>query len=335
MERAPISERSHDSQNKDQEQSGEHQYEILYSPAIRAEYLRLTDQLIAKMVEQKTDVGLFLDKSARPVAWMVKELWPILAPIDPETNEQYKLPDIKFVNIDRETMGTILGRSEDKLGGIDIDLLPSERVEELQDVFAPVVGISEAGDTSVFTGKKVMIVDELRQSGDTLVMAEKIVERAFPDAAEVEASYWMHGKIIRDSKSGALIGESGPVWYSDREVTGRLVGNRNSAKSAASSSRRQQRGKFWLGSPFEEKDYKGLRLKREVEWLAEDLSNNKLIYMPSLDWTESSPEPLEQRIERINGISKQEYITLRQEADDTKDFNNMYRDYLEAKKQSY
>jgi len=311
MKSAPM-ERSPDLNKHQEEKISEHQYQILDSPEIRVEYIKLTDELIYKLVTQETDAAIFLDKSARPVAWLVKVLWPILAPVNPKTGEQFKLPDIHFLNIDREQWGAILGRSEDSEGGIDIKRLPSERLKELRQIFAPVVSFSKESDKSLFTNKKVMVIDELRQSGDTLDMAEKILEQAFPDAAEIKGAYWMYGRVKRDPASGAMVGTEAPVWYSDTEITGRLVANRDVRKSLESNSLRQRIGRYWLSTNFRRPDLKGRQLKQEVKWLSEDLRAHRLIYEPSLLWDSlDSPESIAERIRRINNIEVDDFIRLK------------------------
>jgi hypothetical protein len=311
MKSAPM-ERSPDLNKHQEEKISEHQYQILDSPEIRVEYIKLTDELIYKLVTQETDAAIFLDKSARPVAWLVKVLWPILAPVNPKTGEQFKLPDIHFLNIDREQWGAILGRSEDSEGGIDIKRLPSERLKELRQIFAPVISFSKESDKSLFTDKKVMVIDELRQSGDTLDMAKKILEQAFPDAAEIKGAYWMYGRVKRDPVSGAMVGTEAPVWYSDTEITGRLVANRDVRKSLESNSLRQRIGRYWLSTNFRRPDLKGRQLKQEVKWLSEDLRAHRLIYAPSLLWDSlDSPESIAERIRRINKIEVDDFIRLK------------------------
>lgn len=301
-------------------------YEVLNSPELRAKYLQLTDELICKMVENGTDVAIFLDKSARPVAWMVNKLWDQLAPKTDNEGNPVQKPEIKFLNIDREQWGAMLGRSEDKTGGINVDRLEPTRAEELRDLYAPINGYSNASDESLLTGKNVMIIDEVRQSGDTLAMSEGIIKKVFPDAKSIEGVYWMFGTSRRD-KSGNKIGTEVPVWYSDRETTGRLVANRDTNKSDNSNSSRQRVGRYWLSTPFREPDTKGLQLKKEVAWLADDLRDHKLIYMPAPSWPESI-DPVENRIERINGITIEEYVTLRREARDNEEFVQLYLDYM-------
>src|SRR5690606_37669804 len=82
---------------------------------LRMQYLHLTDQLIQKMTQEKEvenpetgekqlkrpSVVVFLDKSARPLSHLVRELWPTFAK-DLETGEVPPMPAFKFLNIDRE-----------------------------------------------------------------------------------------------------------------------------------------------------------------------------------------------------------------------------------------
>jgi len=307
-----------------------HQYEVLNSPEDRAKYLTLTDALIYKMVEEGTDVAIFLDKSARPVAWMVDQLWGSLAPEHDASGRPTKKPEIKFLNIDREQWGAILGRSEVKEGGINADNLPAERLNELRALYKPIIGHSEEGDESLLTGKRVMVVDEVKMSGDTLDMSKAILQKAFPDAKEIKGSYWMLGGTVEDRKSGARYGSEVPVWYSDREVTGRLVGNRDTSKSNRSNSYRQRVGRYWLSTPFREPDIKGRRLKEEVGWMASDLQDHKLIYMPSHLWS-GSFDSTDDRIERLNGIDVSEYAALLKEAPTRQEFVETYSQYMQDK----
>jgi len=309
----------------------ENEYHILYSSEIRAKYLTLTDELIRRMAEQKTDVAIFLDKSARPAGWLVNEFWDDLAPKDPNTGETPKKPYIKYLNIDREQWGPFIGRSEDRTGGINVNRIPSQSIQDLRDVMARIPGVTPSDEETLLTNKRVMVVDEVRSSGDTLRMAESILKRAFPDAVEVDGVYWMLKPAERDERSGALISGEVPVWYSDRTNEGRLIANRDATKSRAAGTRVQAAGALWLSTLFRGgHDEKGRQLKQEVKHLAEDLRNHKLPYMPTPEY----PIDIQaQRISSLNGISMEEYAKLRQHAEhngelNTEEFTELYRDYL-------
>lgn len=310
----------------------EPEYHILYSPEIRAKYLTLTDELIRRMADQSTEVAIFLDKSARPVAWLVGELWSDLAPYDPNTGLQMKKPDIKFLNIDREQWGPYIGRSEDKAGGINADRIPRENIKDLRRVMARIPAKSPLDEETLLTNKNVMVIDEVRSSGDTLRMAEGILHRAFPDAAEVDGIYWMLKPAERDERSGALVSGEVPVWYSDRTNEGRLIANRDASKSRAAGTRVQTAGALWLSTLFRgEPDEKGRQLKREIKQLADDLRQHRLPYMPSPE--HSIPDQAE-RLQRLDGLSLEEYVKLRNAATfsgevDLSLFTKLYREYLQ------
>jgi hypothetical protein len=306
-------------------------YEILNSPELRAEYITLTDGLISRLAEQGTDIAIFLDKSARPVAWLVNELWETLAPKD-QNGQILPKPAIKFLNIDREQWGPYVGRSEDKTGRIDIGRIPEEDIEDLRRVMAPVAGYNRPEDESLLTGKNVMVIDEVRMSGDTLHMSEAILQRAFPDAAEIDGAYWMLKPVKRDLHSGAVVGGEVPVWYSDRQVTGRLVANRDSTKSLRSNSSRQRAGKYWLSTNFRDPDLSGRQLKKEAKQLAQDLKQHKIIFMPSPMWSREL-EPVSERIARIDGIPIDEYVQLRQETASKPEFINLYQAVIRAREE--
>ena len=85
-------------------------YQILNDPDLRERYVYNTERLIGRIIAHETDEVVFLDKSARPVAWMVRSLWPLLG-ID-EEGKHIPVPEMRFVNIDREQWQSIVGRSE-------------------------------------------------------------------------------------------------------------------------------------------------------------------------------------------------------------------------------
>lgn len=303
-------------------------YEILNSPELRARYVTLTEGLISRLAENQTDVAIFLDKSARPVAWLTSELWDTLAPKDPETGKSIKKPDFKFLNIDREHWGPSIGRSEDAVGGINIDRIPEEMVEDLRAVYAPISGKSQPGDETLLTGKNVTVVDEVRMSGDTLAMSQKILQRAFPDAAEVKAAYWMMEAASRDPRSGAIVGGEVPVWYSDETNKGRLVANRDTYKSMVSNSSRQRAGAYWLSTRFRKgPDQAGRQLKAEVKQLAQDFKDHKIPYVYSPNWN-SRFEKIEDRIPRLGGIGVSQYVELRKTYPEKADFIQHYSELI-------
>ncbi len=303
-------------------------YSVLSTEELRTEAVTLTDGLIWEMIDNRTDIALFLDKSARPVSWMVKALWSQLAPTLDKDGDPYTMPEFKYVNIDREQWGAVTGRSEDEDKGIDINRIPEVRIDELRRTFAPIA--KDSLDRSIFENKNVLVIDEVSVSGDTLYIATHIFERAFPEAASIKGAYWMHGHVQQNPKTGVKINTKLPVWYTDEPITGRLVANRDSSASEKSKSSRQREGKYWLSTTFREGvDQRGLALKRDVDQMAEDLRIHRIPYMPSPLWDDKGPSSLDERLFHLNGdMPVEDYIRLRQTYPDRKEFIGAFAVYV-------
>jgi hypothetical protein len=286
---------------------------------LKAQYMELTDKLVHKMTEglqvenpetgkteiRKPDVVVWLDKSARPLSWLTKAAWPQLA-ADADGNVP-KMPEFKFVNIDREQwvnqvdpMGT---------GMMNIDLIDKSIIQSLRSVFvSPADKKNELGShideaKSSLDGKTVMVVDEVFASGRTLDIATKFFKRAFPKAA-VGSSHWMGGITMR---KGAIGNADIPVWYKENTEFGRGVGNRNEAKSQMSDSMTQRLGGWFLSTVLNN-DSEAKQLRKELKKLAQDAAEHKFIFMPSV---ERDGDDLDERIERYNGMPLEDVITAK------------------------
>lgn len=239
---------------------------------LHREYLRRTERLIDDVVETRPDFLIFLDKSARPVSWLVEGMWESVA-------RGVKKPQIQFLNIDREQWRDTVGSNATY---IDADRIDQNRINELHALFAvkPVrdnregsVRHSVADEPTIFDDKKVMIVDEVRATGDTLDMAKAILRRAFPKT-EFIGKHWM----IPQTKSvagGGTANAEVPVWYHSDSVFGRGVNNRDTISSARSDNRTQRIGRWFLSTRFDMPDPKSEQLRKEMTWLAEDYKKSR------------------------------------------------------------
>lgn len=282
----------------------EFHYEILRDPEMRMRYVHLTDELIRKTQADEIDHMVFLDKSARPVEWMMRELWPTLAEKDEDGNTP-PMPDVSFLNIDREQWEPIVGRSEDA-SGLNVDNIPEKEIENLRKVFR-----GGEGESSVLEDKKVLIVDEVMVSGDTSRIASGVMNRAFGQEAEIESAHWMIPQIKTD-KSGNRRNAELPAWYSDTSSTGRGVADRDSSKSRQSSSRVQRDGALWLSTRFREgPDERGKQLREEMKTVAQEIEQGELPYFPS---PQRGKKEFAQRVRDFNGVEPREFAQMRQEA---------------------
>ena len=158
-----------------------------------------------------------LDKSGRPVAWLVRALWPVLART-PGTDFADavipSMPAFRFVNIDREQWWSHTGGSE--FGVIDVSKVPAESIAKLRRVFLPRADSLNAW----LDDKRVLVVDEVKNTGDTLQIARGLFERAFP-TADVRIAHWMDPGNFTDP-SGMRRTSDVPVWYRADTWQGRL-----------------------------------------------------------------------------------------------------------------
>lgn len=256
---------------------------------LRMEYITLTDKLISRVQEgarvhnpetnaieyQPFDNIIFLDKSARPVSWLMRAFWDRLA--TEEDGSKTPMPRMNFLNIDREQwIGQV---DQEGAGLVDVSHLSPSIIRSLRSIFVGLHdkkdGISEKIDDAPASidSKNVLIIDEVRSTGRTMAIAKKLLERAFP-TTHFEGEYWMGGqaaRLIRQSartKTVAYGNADLPVWYREDSEYGRGVGNRQVDHLSVNASTTQQLGRWFLSRRFEEGDPKADRLRAEIKHLA-------------------------------------------------------------------
>lgn len=235
---------------------------------------------------RRADAVIYLDKSARPVSWLVNEMW--------EDFTTAKRPEFEgFMGIDRITWFRAVGLEVDDQGNLKEDtgikrkgtkanfsdfqramsespirrsdlararlaLMPdgieslrdSMNEEELMkfDAYNPLVFESSERDQNetapelpewiiekVFAiptgleGKKIMVIDEVQNSGATAEIAKEIIMRAVNDpGTEVDTHiFWEAGTKQVEGDQAQM--QSAPVWY-DHDVNpelGKGIGNVN------------------------------------------------------------------------------------------------------------
>lgn len=281
---------------------------------LQTEYVNLTDELVRQMTEgvfvtdrvtgerikKVPDFVVWLDKSARPVQWLTSDLWPILA-ADSQTGEVPSMPKSRFINIDREQWVNTVDPSGN--GHMDIGRVDQSIIRSLRSVFVEpklkTTGLDEKIDNAMseLDGKTVLIVDEVRSSGNTLKIAQKFFERAFPTTS-IATTHWMKATVnIGNRKAGVAEGNADlPVWYREDTEFGRGVGNRDERDSRRSSSRTQRLGGWFLSTALPKVEIQDKKtgtikkvldpeskmLRHELHQLAEDVRNGEILVVPSL-----------------------------------------------------
>lgn len=260
-------------------------------------YANLTDTLIDSMLafdtdeqgnEVPADYVIFLDKSARPLAWMTRELWPQLAQDD--EGKTPEMPQMRFLNIDR--MPWRVDPDVEIATHRNNFRTPSDKdIEGLRAIFA--VPGKTAGDTSPLDGKRILVVDEVSDSGDTMYAATSLLASAFPEA-EIKGHNWMNEYEIAHDGSKRVIDV--PVWYEKDKETGRGVlgqqtaaspfANKKSALTAESHQFLSTRPNIPSfdhegGAEVTTIDQRALALRRDIAKMALRLASGKLAPIPS------------------------------------------------------
>ena len=176
--------------------------------AVLEDYLTQFDKMVSKIQDRDGlgvpyDTVIFLDKSARPLSWMLSELWDDFAETQTEAAGNEVLPqkpDQKFLNIDR-----LHWRKDQETENEFNDVSPTD-IEALRAIF-------QLHDRNVLDGaKKILIVDEISESGDTQRIAAKLLHEAFPNA-QIDTFAYMTPEITETKAGPSYNYRSFPAWY--------------------------------------------------------------------------------------------------------------------------
>lgn len=290
---------------------------------LKMEYIHLTDELVRQMTEgvpvtdrltgerkvERPDVVVWLDKSARPLAWLTRAVWDDLAAEADGTIPEK--PDFRFLNIDREQWVNTV--DPDGIGHMDIDRVDPTIIRSLRSVFVEpkykTKGLTGAIDVAPaeLDGKTALVVDEVLSSGRTLDIAKKFLERAFP-SAKVASAHWMRGQA-QGAPGSEITGNADlPVWYVKTDVMGRGVGDRDEQISQQARSLTQRLGGWFLSTTFPTVDKAGLQLRRELQQLARDAHDGKTLVYPSIM---REGDDFDERAMRLNGLDSMEEFKRR------------------------
>jgi hypothetical protein len=321
-----------------------------------SEYVKCTDELIGRMdgsirlaavpvhvleagrwVTIERDLPpptamLWLDKSARPVSWLTRAFWPLLAGDARSMGRRPPRPRDYYLNIDKEDwlhrMGVAPADIQDApAGAIDLTRIDAEHIDRIRAIFSTIRvdedGLGQAWDqATLLDGQHVMIVDEVRSSGRTLQIALQLLSHAIPDAT-FSGQHWASPPPVPLNR-GAQVGgrlqfavEWVPVWYEQSRESGRGVGPRDAGypERAAAIGQRVSRyaklGRYVLSTPPHDPtslrrvvDERACDLRDDISRLVGDVADRRVLYRPS---PAREAGDFEQRIVRIAGIGFDEW----------------------------
>lgn len=188
---------------------------------------------------------VYLDKSARPVSWLVNMFWQSFAATD-GNGKQAKRPPHTYVNIDRSPWFRKVGidvsndgrqKSNGELATYSDFInhkhnLTDMHLAAIRSLF--IDGGIETEDPgeimktpTILDGKRLLIVDEVSRTGATLSIAEFLFKAAIPEISHVEGTYFWHPAepLIKVGNEQMLT--SLPVWYDPGTSFGRGIGELN------------------------------------------------------------------------------------------------------------
>lgn len=265
-------------------------YRVFTNPNERMEYMHFTDDLIVTLdgtvdPEGKPyDAVVYLDSSARPVTWMVNALWDFAARKD-DDGKPVKRPATFFANIDARRTG----RNMDK-----------ERAQALHDTYPQ---LAEWNDRE--TPGKVLIVDEIAVSGDTLRTARSHFQSAFPNL-KFGSYAWKNEQGVPD------INRDNVRWYERGNDRYRAVLDPNEItdkQREALEERKITPKPGWLAVPNPDRTGADM-VREEVKRMTDELMAGKMPYWPSLK------RPLEQTEELVaeydGGLGLKQFTIFRE-----------------------
>ena len=254
------------------------------------------------------DAVIYLDKSARPVSWLVDDLWD-------ELTDKEK-PDESYLAIDRKNwfprVGIELKGNEEIVDpdgtlrpatGSDFweayDNIPEEKKLEIRARIRALYikdGIEDENPEKIMStptildGKNLLIVDEFKRSGSTLDIAKGLLKEAIPELESINGCYfWNDG--VRTTEAGNQPGLT-PVWYpkDHADWRGRGVKDIDEAyyrnlynNDPTPINRAKAYGAFVLGVPLDFEEEPGQlskEFRREISKIRDDYVNDHIL--PSL-----------------------------------------------------
>jgi hypothetical protein len=240
------------------------------SEGMRAKYVENTERLLDTIrhgfadeggpEHDHADVVFYLDKSARPVSWLVREFWQVFS--DTNTPE----PQTHFLNLHaNESPGGARPSREDMIKLVQEGNFDSY-ISAMREVYPDMAG------------KNLLVVDEVSVSGSTEELAYQIFRRAFPDAHIKSAAWMQAGK--REDRRGNSYPTEIPVWYKKTSDSGRGVSGINPEKSHDSISSTQRAGADILSTRPDEPDLEAVQLRREIRQMAKDVLSGRQGIIP-------------------------------------------------------
>lgn len=223
--------------------------------------------------KKPADHVIYLDKSARPVSWLVDEFWDDFADTKQPSKSLLAIdrrPWFRdYCGLDFDENGYITGvdgkkhRAEPDDFDANFDKISRETLARIRSLY--IAGGIEDEDVekifatpTVLDGKNLLIVDEVANSGSTLHIAKRLLKAAIPELNSVEGHIFWRPKGTHEVGEDMQMGGA-PAWYpkESKDWRGRGVKDFNPEyyeqlfKNNPSNENRARRfGSIVLGEPL-------------------------------------------------------------------------------------
>ena len=249
--------------------------------------------------EGKIEDAIYLDKSARNVNNIVKELWSTLTG---QPNDE--IPKASFVNIDKGNFLIEMGFpaidvEQPDLSQISLDRLTPEYrkncIHSIRALYLSPEDLAKLDENNldevwqyptILDGKRVAIVDEVRSSSATLRIADMLIQEAIPEA-RLEPVTWsvpmlFRWKTLVDGEiKNNFAADHTPVWYNDKSSEGRGgIDDLNPDLLEHSRDKRERVGRYVLSVMRKEMDQMSKDLLDDFSLLAQRLKDGHIIFRP-------------------------------------------------------
>lgn len=229
---------------------------------------RKSDHLLTgeRATDEPFTDAVYLDKSARPVRRLVHNLWSEMSQGDE--------PEAHFINIDkRPWLGEMGFPNKDypdleniPADEIDINKIDPEYLDrtlayiralyldpkDMQNIPEDGLKLDDVKDIPTrLDGKTVAIIDEVKSSGNTLLISQQLLSQAIPEA-NFEGMWWSNpGRVMwhADDGSSQFAASHVPPWYQADTADGRGVDDISERESRQSPSLAQRLGRQVLSLP--------------------------------------------------------------------------------------
>ncbi|MBR3257340.1 hypothetical protein IKG02_03630 [Candidatus Saccharibacteria bacterium] len=248
------------------------------------------------------DHVIYLDKSARPVRWLVDAFWedftdkprPEASHLAIDRKEWFRRSGVELLPNEyvRDSDGTTRpaeGRD------FQIEKIPKETLARIRAVYID-GGIEDEdidkimSTPTVLDGKNVTIIDEVSRSGSTLHIAKELLNAAVPELKSVNGYvFWRPGDDFQTS-SGETQMKGAPAWYphDPSDWRGRGVKDPDGVfyaseyeKSPNNFTRRNKFSSIVLGVPLtnreEEREQLSWKLRDDIDLMHEEYKKGHIL----------------------------------------------------------